>query len=393
MQILNKKQQLLVLISGIFIELIIGTVYAYSVVRLYLENELNLTHTESSIPYLTSLAVFALMVMLSGRFMKQSNFYLWAILGIASIGSGFILSAFSTNYIIFTLGYGVMIGSGVGILYGIPIQVIQTVYEKNKGTAVGMTIAGFGLSTVIVAPLLQTSFQNLGFQSTLIYFGIGSVILLTFFLWLLLFNVDISKLYSINKREKVRASKSIFTLFFVIFTLGIMFGLSMIGLTVFIGLDYYNLDLNFITLMMSLFALFNGLSRPLFGYIYDKFKLKYSVIFISLITLFISSSYVFLSPSSAFMFVVTIALSWATVGGWLSMMPTITRDLFGQNNFNRTYGKMYLSYGVAAIIGNLYTSILIDQSISLSIIFIPIMIISVLTILAMSILKIRLAKQ
>ena len=41
---------------------------------------------------------------------------------------------------------------------------------------------------------------------------------------------------------------------------------------------------------------------------------------------------------------------------------------------------MYLSYGVAAIIGNLYTSILIDESISLSIIFIPIIVISVLTI-------------
>lgn len=393
MQSLNKKQQILVLISGLLIELIIGSVYAYSVVRLYLENELNLTHTQSSIPYLTSLAVFALMVMLSGRFMRQSSFYLWAILGVLSIGSGFILSAFSPNYLLFTLTYGVMIGSGVGILYGIPIQVIQTVYEKNKGTAVGMTIAGFGLSTVIIAPLLQASFQNLGFQSTLIVFGIGSAILLSIFLKLLLINVDISKLYLINQRERVRASKSTFAFFFVIFTLGIMFGLSMIGLTVYIGLDYYNLDLSFITLMVSLFALFNGLSRPLFGFIYDKFKLKKSVIFISLITLFISSSYVFLNPSSALMFVVTIAFSWATVGGWLSMMPSITRDLFGQNNFNRTYGKMYLSYGVAAIIGNLYTSILIDQSISLSIVFIPIMIISILTIIAMSVLKIKLAKQ
>jgi MFS family permease len=393
MQVLNKKQQILVLISGLLIELIIGSVYAYSVVRLYLENELNLTHTQSSIPYLTSLAVFALMVMLSGRFMRQSSFHLWAILGILSIGSGFILSAFSSHYLLFTLTYGVMIGSGVGILYGIPIQVIQTVYEKNKGTAVGMTIAGFGLSTVIIAPLLQASFQNLGFQSTLIVFGIGSAILLSIFLKLLLIHVDISKLYLINKRERVRASKSTFALFFVIFTLGIMFGLSMIGLTVYIGLDYYNLELSFITLMVSLFALFNGLSRPLFGFIYDKFKLKKSVIFISLITLFISSSYVFLNPSSALMFVVTISLSWATVGGWLSMMPSITRDLFGQNNFNRQYGKMYLSYGVAAIIGNLYTSILIDQSISLSIIFIPIIVTSILIILAMSVLKIKLAKQ
>ena len=64
MQSLNQKQKITVLISGIFIELIIGAVYAYSVIRLQFENELNLNHTQSSIPYLTSLAVFAFMVYL-----------------------------------------------------------------------------------------------------------------------------------------------------------------------------------------------------------------------------------------------------------------------------------------------------------------------------------------
>ena len=64
-----------------------------------------------------------------------------------------------------------------------------------------------------------------------------------------------------------------------------MFGLSMIGLTVYIGTDYYDLDVTTITIYMSLFALANGLFRPLFGFIYDKLKLKVSVILISLITL------------------------------------------------------------------------------------------------------------
>ena len=59
-------------------------------------------------------------------------------------------------------------------IYGIPVQIIQTVYEKNQGLAVGLTIAGFGLSTVIVAPILQLSFDSVGFQNTLTYFGIVS---------------------------------------------------------------------------------------------------------------------------------------------------------------------------------------------------------------------------
>src|SRR5690554_2959423 len=146
MQNLNHKQKLTVLISGIFIELIIGAVYAYSVIRLQLENELNLNHTQSSIPYLTSLAVFAFMVMLSGRLIQKTNFYIFLIIGILAIGLGYMTAAYANHYLIFTLGHGVLIGSGVGILYGIPVQIIQTVYKKNQGFVVGLTIAGFGRS-------------------------------------------------------------------------------------------------------------------------------------------------------------------------------------------------------------------------------------------------------
>ena len=93
--------------------------------------------------------------MLSGRLMKKSNLIKWALFGILSIGSGYILAAYATHYLVFTLGYGVMVGAGVGILYGLPIQIIQTVYDEKQGVFVGLTLAGFGLSTVIVAPILQ----------------------------------------------------------------------------------------------------------------------------------------------------------------------------------------------------------------------------------------------
>lgn len=393
MQFLTKKQQFMILISGICIELILGTVYAYSVIRLYLENELNLNHTQSSMPYLTSLAVFAVMVMLTGRLMHQKNFYKWALLGIFAVGLGYLVSAFSQHYLVFTLGFGVLIGSGVGILYSIPIQVIQSVYKKHQGLSIGLTIAGFGLSTVIVAPILNLSFQSMGFTTTLVYFGIVSSILLLFFFWQMIRKVDISLLYRIDKKENGAASKTIFVLFFIIFIFGIMFGLSMIGLTVYIGLDYYQLHMNQITILMSFFALSNGLARPLFGFLYDKLKLKSSVIIVALITLFISSIYVFFNITSHAMFILTTALSWATVGAWLALMPLITKDLFGKNNFSKTYGVMYLSYGVAAIIGNLYTSILIDDAISLSIVFIPMIFLMLTTILTIIVLPLKSIKK
>lgn len=329
------------------------------------------------------------MVMLSGRLMQKTNFYIFSIIGILAIGLGYMTAAYANHYLIFTLGHGVLIGSGVGILYGIPVQIIQTVYKKNQGFVVGLTIAGFGLSTVLVAPLLNMSFQTLGFQHTLVTFGIGSTIFLFILFWLLTRKLDISKLYLKHHKEKVNHSKFLFTMFFIIFTLGIMFGLSMIGLTLYIGIDYYQMPADTIAIYMSLFALANGLFRPLFGYIYDRMHLKFSVILLSFMTLVVASIYIFFNPNQSWLFILTMILSWGSVGGWLSLMPTITKDIFGKNNFNRTYGHMYLSYGVAAVIGNLYTSILIDSSINLSVIFVPILCISLLTMATVTIMKIE----
>lgn len=392
MQTLQPKQRLMILISGIFVELIIGTVYAYSVIRVFLENELQLTHTESSIPYLTSLAVFALMVMVTGRYMTKRNFLLFLITGILLIGLGYIISAFATHYLIFTLSYGLMIGSGVGILYSIPIQIIQTVYDKNQGLAVGLTVGGFGLSTVITAPLLQMLFSTQGFSNTLIIFGISSLIILSLLMYFLLNNIHVKLLYKRQKEVVYHANKKMFSLFFVIFMIGIMFGLSMIGLTGYIGIEYFGLSISEISLFMILFASCNGLSRPLFGFIYDKFGLKFSIIFLSMITILIAALYTLFNLNTTLMFVVTISLSWATVGGWLSLMPIITKDVFGKNSFNRTYGNMYLSYGFAAVLGNLYTSAMIDANIALNVIFIPVMILSLLVIATMLIANIKIVK-
>ena len=67
--------------------------------------------------------------------------------------------------------------------------------KKTKDLVIGLTIAGFGLSTVLVAPLLQLSFQTLGFQSTLISFGILSTLILSIFVWLMIRKLDLTKLY------------------------------------------------------------------------------------------------------------------------------------------------------------------------------------------------------
>lgn len=374
------KNKYLILFSSILTELVLGTVYAYSVVRVELEHYLGLNSTLSSIPYLLSLSVFALLVMLSGKYLKSNNYYKWIFAGIFAIFAGYIISAISNNYILFTIGYGIFIGSGVGILYGIPIQIVQKTFTKNKGLAIGISVAGFGLSTIIAAPLLQQLFNTMSFTSSLLYFGMGSVVILIFALFLLHYKIDLVDIEENVIKDKVKIDKRLFTIIFIIFTFGIVFGLSMIGLTGYIGVNYYNLGMERVSVLMTVFALSNGLSRPLFGLIYDRFKIKVSVILVSSISLMVSLFYVFTNINSEIYFIITLIFGWGTTGAWLALMPLITKDLFSKNNFKRTFGNMYLSYGLAAIVGNLYTSLMIDNQMNLNLVFIPVAILSSLTI-------------
>lgn len=374
MQKLSLKHKLIILLSGLLVELVLGTVYAYSVLRVYLENELTLNQVQSSIPYLTSLAVFAVLVMLSGRWIKPKSFVIWLFSGIALVTCGFLFASISYNYITFSLSYGVLIGAGVGILYGIPVRIVQNLFKERQGLVVGLTLAGFGLSPVITSPLLQVSLNDFGLHDTLMFFGISSGIILVLLACVLLYKTNIKNLYIVRTEKYPLITGKVFWLFFVIFIVGIMFGLSMIGLTSFIAIHDFSLTIETASLWIIVFSISNGFARPLFGYIYDRFKLKTSVITLCIMTLVVCGYYLFVGVREEFMFVISMAISWATVGGWLSLMPAITKDLFGANNFVKNYGMMYLSYGLAAIIGNLYTSYMIYQEIDLGFVFIPLMV-------------------
>ena len=72
------------------------------------------------------------------------------------------------------------------------------------------------------------------------------------------------------KREDKVIWDQPFMLLYMLFVLGTSVGLMMIGLSLQVG-TLYAFNLNHITLLLSIFAVFNGLSRPLFGYLMDKF--------------------------------------------------------------------------------------------------------------------------
>jgi MFS family permease len=91
-----------------------------------------------------------------------------------------VLSANLTSVSHLYLTYGVLGGLGTGIVYIGVVGLMVRWFPSNRGFAVGMVAAGYGIGALLTTFPISTSLSESGIQGTLSFFGyiIGAVGLL-----------------------------------------------------------------------------------------------------------------------------------------------------------------------------------------------------------------------
>ncbi|MDJ0634102.1 MAG: MFS transporter [Xenococcaceae cyanobacterium MO_188.B29] len=89
------------------------------------------------------------------------------------VGIGYVFSSFATNISILIFTYGVLVGTGGGMVYGVPMVIAARWFPDRQGLAAGLTIIGFGLSPIMTAPLVEALIDGYGFKQTLLVLGIA----------------------------------------------------------------------------------------------------------------------------------------------------------------------------------------------------------------------------
>ena len=132
--------------SGRWILVIIGTI-----IELCLGGGFGLTVSaiEMQLPYIVSLAMFAVTMPLVGRYIESLGPRKVGMIGGVIVGLGWILASFATSPITLALLYGFVAGVGVGIAYGCPITTSARWFPDKRGLAVGLTLLGFGFSAFV----------------------------------------------------------------------------------------------------------------------------------------------------------------------------------------------------------------------------------------------------
>jgi len=134
----------------------------------------------------------------------------------------------------------------------------------------------------------------------------------------------------------------------------------MIGLSYQIGVTYYAFDAMDVTISLSIFAVLNGIARPIFGRLMDKKGFRFtSYLSLSLIVL-ASIIGLFNQGEMLVLFMISFGLFWFNLGAWLAIVPATIKELYGTKQYARKYGVMFTAYGIGSVIGTLISGFMMD---------------------------------
>jgi len=360
--------------AGFFIMLCLGSVYSWSVFRKPLQKELSIGAFESGLPFMVLLITYSLTMLFAGRYIGKVKHKKMILIGSVLTGLGWTLSGFVSNIWLITLFYGILVGAGVGIVYGIPMAAVMEWYGKNRGLVIGIVLSGFGLSAIITAPLLSGLIEKYGLSGTFKFTGIAFFIIVAL-LGLLIKNKSIDYQVDIGAsrfKDKIREyfSDTAFRKLWAVYALGALSGLTAIGITVPLAQEMSGLTLAGAAAAVSVFAVFNGIGRPIFGFLTDKAGFKKSALINFGIIAAASAAGFFINDSNHVYFYISFCLLWFSLGGWLAMAPVATAGLFGTEKYRETYGFVFTAYGAAAFAGILLSGLIRDLSGTYSYVFV-----------------------
>jgi MFS family permease len=355
-----KFSQFSFLIQSILLMLLLGSVYAWGVFRVEAEIAYQISASLSGLPYMVSLVSYAGAMLIAGQYMSKYR-KLIVFLGVFLFVTGFWLSSIVDEFNWLILTYGVFLGGGVGLLYGVPIYLVQRLFDKRIGLYSGLILMGFGLSNTIMTPIIVTLLSQQTIQETMRILGWISLGVFLLSLWPLLQTVPNEPKTKQTETSDIQTyDHASFRSLYVVYVLSLLSGLTIVGLSYPIGITNYQFDATFVTVSISIFSLLNGLSRPFFGGLVDRFGF-FKVAFFSLFSLILSGLISLLNAGvNPTLYAISFGAFWFGLGNWMALMPLSIKTMFPKALFASLYGKLFTAYGLAAILGTVFSGAILD---------------------------------
>ena len=348
--------------AGMGINLALGILYTWSVISKRIPRDWGWSEDDKSLPYMFACLIFSLIMVPAGRMQDKIGPRIVATIGGILVGVGFIMASLTTSLVGFVMGFGVLAGAGIGFGYASATPPAVKWFPAAKtGLIAGIVVSGFGLASVYAAPLTTYLVNNLGFQGTLLFWGIAFLVVVVVLAQFLKSppagyvppgSPPADQAAANNKKEEFLPQEMLgtaqFYMIWFMYACGAGAGLMIISKLAAIVDKQAGITLGFV--LVAVLAIGNGAGRILAGVVSDKIGRKAMLLICFLsqaVLIFLLSRTTQTSPLANIPVLALIsALIGANYGANLSLFPSITKDFYGIKNFGMNYGLVFTAWGV-----------------------------------------------
>ena len=351
-------------IAGVFLQIALGAVYAWSVFRVPLAKQFVWSISEVTLTFTISIFVLGFAAFFGGLWLNHKGPRVVALTGGVLYGLGVFLASFSHKLSWLYLTYGVIGGIGLGLGYIVPVAVLVKWFPDRRGLITGIAVGGFGAGALITAPVATRLIQSVGVLSTFAYLGIAYLIV-TVMAGLFMQNppdgwkpqgwTPTASQTSHRAGHNFTLSEALKTwqwwaLWLLLF-LNTCAGISVISQEAPLFQEEAGVTAAVAASMVGLASIGNAVGRVFWAWISDLITrpATFFVMFAVQILLF------WFLPNIAtawFLTVVTFVVLMC-YGGGFGTMPAFTADYFGPKNVGPIYGLMLTAWGFASVFGPL----------------------------------------
>ena len=362
---MSKGKRWGIALAGVFMQMALGAVYAWSVFRTPLVKQFHWTISQVTLTFTICVFVLGIATFFGGLWLNKKGPRPVALTAGLLYGLGVFLASFSANNLTWLyVSYGIIGGTGLGFGYIVPIAVLVKWFPDRRGLITGVAVGGFGAGALVTAPIAQKLIQSVGVLHTFAYLGIAYFIV-----------VVVTGLFMQNPpagyapagwtptatQVKQRAATDYtlgsalatwqwWALWLALF-LNTSAGISVISQESPMFQEIAKVTAIVAAGMVGIASIGNGVGRVFWAWVSDGITRRWTFVLMYLC----QAGLVWIMPYIAqanFLTVLTFIILMC-YGGGFGTMPAFAADYFGAKNIGPIYGLMLTAWGFASAFGPL----------------------------------------
>jgi OFA family oxalate/formate antiporter-like MFS transporter len=352
-------------VAGVFMQIALGAVYAWSVFRDPLMRQFHWTISEVTLTFTIAIFVLGFASFFGGLWLNRRGPRIVAITGGVLYGLGVFLASFSANKLWWLyLSYGLIGGIGLGFGYIVPVAVLVKWFPDKRGLLTGIAVGGFGAGALVTAPVATRLIQSVGVLSTFAYLGVAYLIV-TVIAGLFLVNpppdyrpagwtpstLQTSQRAGRDYRlGEALAAWQWWVLWLLLF-INTSAGISVISQESPLFQTLAGVTARTAAAMVGIASMGNALGRVFWAWVSDLVtrRMTFLIMFVIQVVLF----WLYPSLHAAGVLLTVTFIILMCYGGGFGTMPAFTADYFGPRNVGPIYGLMLTAWSFASVFGPL----------------------------------------